>query len=171
MSRAVSLCSISWRLFGDNFDVDLSLNLFVEIDGGGEGTDFLQFGTVDHDFLTVDFVVVLLFQSLGNLLGSDGAEEVAILTHFGSEVDSLLVDGSLHGESLIAEFLFLTSALADVLGQNFAVARSGDDSHALGEKIVVGVSVLDFDDIVFVTKVGHILQKYNFHSILSYYLF
>ena len=104
-------------LFSDNFDVDLSLNLFVEIDGGGEGTDFLQFGTVDHDFLTVDFVVVLLFQSLGNLLGSDGAEEVAILTHFGSKVDSLLVDGSLHGESLIAEFLFLTSALADVLGQ------------------------------------------------------
>ena len=101
----------------------MSLDLFVDIDLGRESTHFFELGTVNNDFLTVDVVVVLLLQSLGNLVAGDGTKKMAIFTNLGNQADNFLVDSSLQSFGILAEFLFFESALADVLSVDFACWR------------------------------------------------
>ena len=45
------------------------------------------------------------------------------------------------------------------------VASTIGDGHTLRQEIVVGITVLDSHDIIFVAQIGNILFQYNFHSV------
>ena len=92
-------------LFSDDLDSDLGFDVLVDVNLSGESADLFEFCTIHNNLLAVDVVVVLLLQGLSNLVAGDGAEKVAVLTDLGDKADALLVDSSLQGFGIIAEFL------------------------------------------------------------------
>ena len=115
-------------LFSNDLEVEFGLNLLVDIDFGGIVANSLD--SLDGNVLTVDVVVVLLLESLGNHDVVDTTEELTVLTNFDDDLHSLAVEGSLLGLGVLAEGFLLVGALTQVLGVDLLVDGSGDDGHS-----------------------------------------
>ena len=141
----------------------------MELDAGGVATYGLHLA--NHDFLPVNLdacgskAFSNLYVGYRTVDGTGGAD-----LH-GDYEGGHSINLSCQSLSLFLNLSQFVSLLAEILSQHFLCALSGVCSLACGYKIVVGIAVLDFHDIVLETQADNIFFKYNFHSVCPPLLF
>ena len=120
-------------------------------------------GLANVDATTVDLDVLLLLDGIGDHLRSDGTEQDAFVANLGLDGEGCTLELGLQALSVGNANLF---ALGDVLTTELElleVALSRLHGNALLEKVVVGETAGNFDDVAFAALAPQLFEKNNFH--------
>ena len=153
------------QLFGNNFEGNLNRYLLVEVDFGGVFAELFN-GLLDDNELTVNFVTGFL-KGVSNLDVVDRTKDCAVGGSLSGDGKGNAFESGSGSFGVGFELSELVGALALVLSELFERCCVGDDSFALRDKEVTTVTVLYFNDVVFIAEAVNIFFQYNFHNDVS----
>ena len=160
---------VSHILLRDDVNLDLRGNLRMYLD------DSLVFARsrnllIKSDFAFLDIDVVVLLESLGNILARNGTEELAALTDTYLDCDLDLCKLSRHELCLVGSHSLLSCLRACLLLGEIQILCRSLHSRLAGKKEITAVALGYFYDISGLAEFFYVLLQDNLHINQSPYI-
>lgn len=153
------------ELFSHNFKFDIFSHFLMEFDSGGVNSDFFD-GLFDVDDFAV-YIMAEFLKSFSNLDCIHRAEYGAGGACLGADGEADSLEGCGGSFSVSFEFGNFVSALFLLFGELLEGSGRCYDTFSLRDEVVAAITIFYFNDIVFITEVGYIFFKYDFHFVIN----
>ena len=146
-------------LFSNDFEGNFNGNFLVEINDSFVVADFLD-SFLDDNVTTVN-VVAEFFESFGDLDSVDRTVDSTGSAGLSTDGESNAFESCSNSNGVSLDLLELVSALTLVFSEHFKSRGSSDNSFTLGNEVVATVTVLNFNNVVLVSKALNVFFEYD----------
>ena len=116
------------------------------------------------DTTTVDLDAKVLLDCVGDDRRGDGAEQLALFANVGKNLDSCTIELGAHGLSVGKASLLALGDVVLALLELLEVALGRLDGVTLGQQVVVGVTIGNFDNVAFAAPAFQFFKQNDFHG-------
>ena len=143
-------------LFGYDFKRNIHQHFLVKFYGGRIRSNLLNQVVLDGNVLALH-IKSFFDKSFSNLDGIHRAEDLALGTGLGTNGQTHFLKFFCLLESSLLLLCLFVSTLAEDLLVDLPVLRCGINGISLGDQVVSGITILDDDNVILMSQIGHVL--------------